>query len=221
MSVKENLAKLRDELPSGVELVLVSKTHPPEMIMEAYEAGQRVFGENRPQEMKAKHEALPEDIRWHMIGHLQTNKVKYLAPFVAMIHSADSDRLIREIDTHAARNGRTIDILLEIHVAREQSKEGWDWDELNAWLATGEYRRLANVRFRGVMGVATFTDDLDTVRSEFERLAEYHRQLRQRFFDDKFDTLSMGMSSDYPAAIESGSNMVRIGSLVFGQRDYT
>lgn len=220
MSVKDKLASLKDELPDGVELVLVSKTHPPELIMEAYEAGHRVFGENRPQEMKAKHDTLPEDIRWHMIGHLQTNKVKYLAPFVEMIHSADSDRLIREIDSQAARCGRVIDILLEIHIAREESKEGWAWDELTAWLDSGEFRQLSNVRFRGVMGVATYTDELGVVRAEFDRLAKYHGQLRQRYFDDRFDTISMGMSSDYRAAIESGSNMVRIGSLVFGDRDY-
>lgn len=220
MSVRENLSELKKELPERVELVLVSKTHPPEAIMEAYDAGQRVFGENRPQEMKAKHETLPKDIRWHMIGHLQTNKVKYLAPFVEMIHSGDSARLIAEIDRHAARFGRVIDILLEIHIAAEESKEGWRWTELVEWLETGEYRQFPNVRFRGVMGVATFTDDMSLVKEEFNSLARHHAELRERFFDPGFDVISMGMTSDYHLAIDCGSNMVRIGSLVFGDRKY-
>lgn len=221
MSVRGKLLELKKTLPAGVELVLVSKTHPPEAIMEAYEAGQRLFGENRPQEMKTKREALPGDIRWHMIGHLQTNKVKYLAPFVEMIHSGDSDRLLREIDRQAALNGRVIDVLLEIHIAVEESKEGWLWDELVAWLETDEYRQLPNVRFRGVMGVATFTDNVSIVREEFSALAAYHARLRDRFFGPDFDTVSMGMTSDYTVAVGCGSTMVRIGSLVFGERDYT
>lgn len=220
MSIRDNLLKLKETLPLGVELVLVSKTHPAEAIMEAYEAGQRVFGENRPQEMKAKQETLPGDIRWHMIGHLQTNKVKYLAPFVEMIHSADSPRLLHEIDRQAAKNGRVIDVLLEIHISIEESKEGWVFEDLVAWLATGEYRELANVRFRGVMGVATNTDDMSLVRDEFDHLAAKHAELRERFFGPDFDTLSMGMTSDYLTAIQCGSTMVRIGSLVFGERDY-
>ncbi len=220
MSVAENLEKLRGELPAGVELVLVSKTHPPETVMEAYRAGQRVFGENRPQEMVAKHDALPGDIRWHMIGHLQTNKVKYIAPFVELVHSADSARLLHEIDRQAARCGRVIDVLLEIHIASEQSKEGWNRGELIEWLAIGEYRYLNNVRFRGVMGVATFTGDMELVRSEFETLARMHTELQHGFFGPEFDIISTGMTSDYHIAIECGSTMVRIGSLVFGERDY-
>ena len=220
MSIAENLEKLRDELPAGVELVLVSKTHPPEAIMEAYDAGQRVFGENRPQEMAAKRAVLPDDIRWHMIGHLQTNKVKLIAPFVQLIHSADSARLLQEIDRQAERIGRVIDVLLEIRIAREQSKEGWVWEELQEWLGTGEYRGFANVRFRGVMGVATFTGDMAQVRTEFETLARMHARLRERFFGPDFDILSMGMTSDWPAAVECGSTMARIGSLVFGNRSY-
>ncbi len=220
MSIAENLEKLRGELPAGVELALVSKTHPVEAIMEAYRAGQRVFAENRPQEMVAKHDTLPDDIRWHMIGHLQTNKVKYIAPFVDLIHSADSARLLHEINRQAVSCGRVIDVLLEIRIAREESKEGWDREELDEWLGTKEYRALANVRFRGVMGVATFTDDMAQVRREFETLARMHAELRERFFGPDFDTISMGMTSDYPVAIECGSTMVRIGSLVFGERDY-
>ncbi len=220
MSIAENLEKLRGELPAGVELVLVSKTHPPGVVMDAYNAGQRVFGENRPQEMAAKRDALPGDVRWHMIGHLQTNKVKLIAPFVELIHSADSARLLHEIDRQAVRCGRVIDVLLELHIAREQSKEGWNWEELLDWLGTEEYCALTNVRFRGVMGVATFTDDLARVRTEFETLARMHAELRQRFFGPEFDILSMGMTSDYRIAVECGSTMVRIGSLVFGDRDY-
>lgn len=220
MPIAEKLTELRASLPAGVELVLVSKTHPAEAIMEAYDAGQRVFGENRPQEMTAKQAVLPGDIRWHMVGHLQTNKVKQIAPFVELIHSADSARLLHEIDRQAVRNSRVIDVLLEIRIATEESKEGWDWNELQEWLATEEYRGMANVRFRGVMGVATFTDDMEVVRSEFSELARMHAELRGEFFDAGFDILSMGMTSDYPAAIECGSNMVRIGSLIFGERSY-
>jgi pyridoxal phosphate enzyme (YggS family) len=203
-----------------VELVSVSKTHPPEVIAEAYEAGQRVFGENRPQEMHAKWEVLPADIRWHQIGHLQTNKVRLIAPFVEMIHSADSARLIATIDREAARAGRVIDLLLEIRIASEATKEGWQWGELVEWLETGEYRGFANVRFRGVMGVATFTDDETVVREEFSGLARRHAELKNRFFGADFDVISMGMSDDWRLAVECGSTMVRIGSLIFGKRDY-
>lgn len=265
-SVAENLEKVRASLPAGVELVAVSKTHPPEAVMEAYAAGQRIFGENRPQEMAAKRAVLPADIRWHQIGHLQTNKVKLIAPFVEMIHSADSARLLSEIDRQALHLGRVIDVLLEIRIAREESKSGWELDELVRWLGDGEYLRLKGVRFRGVMGIATFTDDEAVVRGEFECLAAMHVLLGERFFgvdgasgggscdesrdlsgdglcelsgdrfgaisDDSpegscgrnvvpgagFDTISMGMSGDYPLAIECGSTMVRVGSLIFGSR---
>ncbi len=240
MNIAENIARVRSEIPEGrvVELVAVSKTRPVETIMEAYDAGQRVFGENRPQEMATKQAALaalpnpPADIRWHMIGHLQTNKVKLIAPFVELIHSADSARLLHEISRQAGRLGRVIDVLLEIHVAREESKSGWQPEELVAWLEGGEWRELTGVRFRGVMGIATFTDDEATVRAEFERLAAMHATLRDRFFFPRsnncpcgshfskdFDIISMGMSDDYPIAIECGSTMVRIGSLIFGSRN--
>ena len=246
MSIAKNLSQLCAALPEGVTLVAVSKTHPAEAVMEAYAAGQRVFGENRPQEMAAKHALLatlpdpPADIRWHQIGHLQTNKVRLIAPFVEMIHSVDSARLAGEISRQAERLGRVIDVLLEIRIAREESKEGWQWDELVAWLSGGEWRELAGVRFRGVMGVATFTSDEAVVRGEFERLAKMHAELRERFFDphipgggcsagSHFDTLSMGMSDDYKIALSVASDyisavgvpiatMVRIGSLIFGAR---
>ncbi len=224
MSIAKNTEALLASLPAGVTLVAVSKTHPAEAVIEAYGAGQRDFGENRPQEMAAKQAALfalptpPDDIRWHQIGHLQTNKVRLIVPFVAMIHSVDSARLAAEISRRAVEAGRVIDVLLEIRIAREESKEGWVLDELLEWLDGGEWHSLTGVRFRGVMGVASFTDDESVVRAEFERLAAMYASLRERFFGVDFDTLSMGMSDDYHLALESGSNMVRIGSLIFGRR---
>lgn len=220
MSVESNLHEIRESLPSGVTLVAVSKTHPSEAIAEAYRAGQRIFGESRPQELKAKHELLPDDIEWHMIGHLQTNKVKYIAPFVSLIHSADSARLLETIDREASKCGRTIECLLEIHVAEEESKSGWEMDELREWIKSGAHTQLHNVRLRGVMGIATNTDDNDVVRRDFERLAAYRSELAA-FFGADFDILSMGMSGDYALAVECGSNMVRIGSGIFGRRDYS
>lgn len=220
MSIESKIHELQRTLPEGVTLVAVSKTYPAEDILQAYRAGQRIFGESRPQEMAAKHEALPADIRWHMIGHLQTNKVKYIAPFVELIHSADSARLLETIDREAAKNGRTIDVLLEMHVAREESKHGWSLAELNDYLGSGAYRRLEHVRFRGVMGIATNTDDMQVVHDEFTQLARCFDRLRHDFFSESFDTLSMGMTSDYPQAVACGSNMVRIGSYIFGSRSY-
>lgn len=219
MSVTDNLLAVRATVPSGVTLVAVSKTHPAEAIEEAYAAGQRVFGESRPQEMKAKYEILPKDIEWHMIGHLQTNKVKYIAPFVALVHSVDSARLLDAIDREAAKCGRVIDVLLEIHVAEEESKSGWSMVELNDYLAGGAWHGLRNVRFRGVMCIATNTDDEWRVRRDFETLMQYKAQLAA-YFEDDFDTVSMGMSDDYPLAVACGSTMVRVGSRIFGERDY-
>jgi pyridoxal phosphate enzyme (YggS family) len=220
MSVKSQLERVRVTLPEGVTLVAVSKTHPIEAIVEAYEAGQRVFGESRPQELRAKYEALPHDIEWHMIGHLQTNKIKYIAPFVAMIHSVDSERLAEAIQVQAAKCNRTIDVLLEIHVAEEESKSGWAIEELRAAVASGLFERLPNVRVRGVMGIATNTDDAERIVSDFVQLRIYKEELAAHF-GEQFDTLSMGMSDDYPTAIAAGSTMVRIGSTIFGERDYS
>ncbi|MBP3612941.1 MAG: YggS family pyridoxal phosphate-dependent enzyme [Rikenellaceae bacterium] len=220
MSVKSQLERVRATLPEGVTLVAVSKTHPIEAIAEAYEAGQRVFGESRPQELRAKYEALPHDIEWHMIGHLQTNKIKYIAPFVAMIHSVDSERLAEAIQVQAAKCNRTIDVLLEIHVAEEESKSGWAIEELRAVVASGLFERLPNVRVRGVMGIATNTDDEARIAADFAQLAAYKAEFAAHF-GEQFDTLSMGMSDDYPAAIAAGSTMVRIGSTIFGARDYS
>ncbi len=220
MSVKSQLERVRATLPEGVTLVAVSKTHPIEAIEEAYAAGQRIFGESRPQELRAKYEALPHDIEWHLIGHLQTNKVKYIAPFVAMIHSVDSERLAEAIQAQAAKCNRTIDVLLEIHVAEEASKSGWAIEELRAAVASGLFERLTNVRVRGVMGIATNTDDEARVVADFAQLAAYKAEFAT-YFGEQFDTLSMGMSDDYPAAIAAGSTMVRIGSTIFGARDYS
>lgn len=220
MSVKSQLERVRATLPEGVTLVAVSKTHPIEAIAEAYEAGQRVFGESRPQELRAKYEALPHDIEWHMIGHLQTNKIKYIAPFVALIHSVDSERLAEAIQVQAAKCNRTIDVLLEIHVAAEESKSGWAIEDLRAAVASGVFEGLPNVRVRGVMGIATNTDDEARIAADFAQLNAYKEEFAPHF-GEQFDTLSMGMSDDYPAAIAAGSTMVRIGSTIFGERDYS
>lgn len=219
-TVSTQLALVRDSLPEGVELVAVSKTHPAEAIREAYDAGQRLFGESRPQELCAKYEVLPRDIAWHMIGHLQTNKVRSIAPFVAMIQSVDSPRLLETIQKEAARCGRTIDILLEIRIAREESKTGWDYSELKAYLDTDPLAAMPNVRVRGVMGIATNTEEEAVVRGDFERLRGCFGELRPRF-GEAFDTLSMGMSHDYGLAVGCGATTVRVGSLIFGARDYS
>ncbi len=212
-----NLSRIRASLPEGVTLVAVSKTHPVEAIREAYDAGHRIFGESRPQELCAKYEVLPKQIEWHMIGHLQTNKVKYIAPFVRMIQSVDSARLVETIQREAARCGRTIDILLEIHVAQEETKSGWDIGELKRYVETAAFATMSNVRVRGVMGIATNTDDETVVRRDFEELRRCFDLLRP-YFGAHFDTVSMGMSHDYPLAVECGSTMVRVGSSIFGER---
>ena len=219
MSIKSEIERLRGELPEGVKLLAVSKFHPIEALQEAYDAGQRAFGESRPQELKQKQALLPNDIEWHMIGHLQTNKIKYIAPYVHLIESLDSERLAEAIDKEAAKCGRTIDCLLEIHITAEESKSGWDYAELLAFVRAGGFERLPNIRIRGVMGMATFTDDESVVRADFQRLAACKAELAQ-YFGDEFDTLSMGMSDDYPIAIEYGSTEVRIGSTIFGAREY-
>ena len=219
MSVENQIKRLHAALPEGVKLLAVSKFHPVEAIKEAYAAGQRAFGESRPQELKQKYELLPHDIEWHMIGHLQTNKVKYIAPFVHLIESLDSERLAEEIERQAAKCNRVIDCLLEIHVTEEESKSGWDYTELLSFVKRGGFASLPHIRLRGVMGMATFTDDESVVRADFERLAACKKELAE-YFGDEFDTLSMGMSDDYPIAIEYGSTEVRIGSTIFGVREY-
>lgn len=219
MSIKTEIERLHSELPEGVKLLAVSKFHPVEALEQAYQAGQRAFGESRPQELKQKAEVLPRDIEWHMIGHLQTNKVKYIAPFVTLIESLDSERLAAEINRQAERCGRVIDCLLEIHVTDEDSKSGWAYDDLLTFVREGGFAAYPNIRIRGVMGMATFTDDESVVRHDFERLAACKAELAE-YFGEEFDTLSMGMSDDYRLALEYGTTEVRIGSTIFGARQY-
>ena len=219
MNIKERLQSIWSSLPEGVSLVAVSKFHPAERIQEAYDAGQRIFGESRPQEMAAKQAVLPADIEWHMIGHLQTNKVKLIAPFVSLVASVDSDRLIAEIEKQAAKHNRIIDILLEVHVAQEETKSGWAWEELSDYLLSGELQAMTHVRVRGVMTIASNTDDEAIVRRDFQRIKDIFNELKPQF-GEAFDTLSIGMSDDYPIALEYGSTMVRIGTAIFGAREY-
>lgn len=219
MNIQERLHRILGTLPAGVKLVAVSKFHPAERLQEAYDAGQRIFGESRPQEMAAKAVVLPKDIEWHMIGHLQTNKVKLIVPFVTMISSVDSARLIAEIEKQAARLNRTIDLLLEVHVADELTKSGWDYNELLEYLASGELKGYDHVRVRGLMTIATNSDDESIVRRDFQRISQIFTELKPKF-NEEFDTLSIGMSDDYPIAIEYGSTMVRIGTAIFGAREY-
>lgn len=219
MNIKERLHRILATLPDGVKLVAVSKFHPAEAVEEAYNAGQRIFGESRPQEMAAKAKLLPKDIEWVMIGHLQTNKVKMIAPFVSLVASADSERLIEEIEKQAAKNERTIDILLEVHIADEESKSGWSLSELKEYLASGALERMEHIRVRGVMTIATNTDDEAIIRRDFNNIRTIFEELKPRF-GEAFDTLSIGMSDDYPIALEYGSTMVRIGTAIFGHRVY-
>lgn len=219
MSITENLASIKQTIPEGVTLVAVSKTKPNEALLEAYEAGQRVFGENKVQEMVQKWEDLPKDIEWHMIGHVQRNKVKYMAPFVSLIHGVDSFRLLKEINKQAEKHDRVIDCLFQMHIAKEETKFGLDDAELEALLTHPEFENLQNVRIVGLMGMATFTENQDQIRSEFAYLKSKYDSVSERL--PHIDVLSMGMSGDYSIAIEEGSTMVRIGSSIFGSREYT
>lgn len=221
MSIAENLEKIQSTLPEHVQLVAVSKTKPNEQLMEAYDAGNRVFGENKVQELTGKYEVLPKDIEWHMIGHLQRNKVKYIAPFVTLIHGVDSKRLLVEINKQGAKNGRVIDVLLQMHIAIESTKFGFDKAELLEMLDAPEFAELQNVRPVGLMGMASYTDNEAQVRSEFASLKSLFDELKASHFSDaSFKEISMGMSGDYPLAIEEGSTMVRVGSAIFGARNY-
>lgn len=218
--LQDRLIALRAEIPADVQLVAVSKTKPVSMIREVYEAGQRAFGENKVQELADKYEQLPKDIQWHLIGHLQTNKVKYIAPFVHMIHAVDSLRLLQEIDKQAAKNNRTIPCLLQFHIASEDTKFGMDFSEAEEMLQSREFVELQHVQIAGVMGMATFTDDEEQIRDEFRNLVNYFHIIKSHFFkfNPEFRHISMGMSGDYRIAIEEGSTMVRVGSSLFGER---
>ena len=233
--IKENLAKVRTTLSDGVRLVAVSKTKPVEMLQEAYDAGQRLFGENKALEMRDKHAVLPQDIEWHFIGHLQTNKIKYIAEYVSMIHSIDSLHLLEAVDKEAEKHGRVIDCLLQFHIATEETKFGLDMGEAVELLESfyiprscdhpsqeGTGGSRLHVRIVGVMGMATNTDNLDLVRQEFRTLHGYFEQLKAKYFvgHEEFKEVSMGMSHDYQIAMEEGATLVRIGSTIFGARDY-
>lgn len=220
--IARNIEEIRKTIPEGVRLVAVSKFHPAEAIMEAYGAGQRIFGESRAQELVAKHKVLPADIEWHFIGPLQTNKVKDIVPFVSLIHSVDSSRLLLEIEKQAARVDRVIDVLLELRVAREETKHGLDEADSEALLTGGLLEGLTHVRLKGVMGMATNTDDMDEVRLEFRQIRERFERMRAMLGERAagFTEISMGMSHDYPLAIDEGSTMIRVGTSIFGEREY-
>jgi pyridoxal phosphate enzyme (YggS family) len=215
-----NIRKIIEEIPAGVKLVAVSKTKPAEQVQEAYDAGQRAFGENKVQEMAAKYEQLPKDIEWHLIGHLQSNKVKYIAPFVHLIHSVDSLKLLEVINKEGEKNGRVINCLLQFHIAQEETKFGLDLEEAISLLSNESYKNMRNIDICGVMGMASFTDNVSLIRKEFGLLVSYFKQIKDNFEfgSSDFDILSFGMSSDYRVAIEEGSNMIRVGSSIFGGR---
>ncbi len=218
--ISEKLAEIQNSIPANVCLVAVSKTKPVADLLEAYEAGQRHFGENKVQEMSEKWELLPKDINWHLIGHLQTNKVKFIAPYVHLIHSVDSLKLLTEINKQGAKNQRVISVLLQFYIAKEETKFGLDYEEANHLLNSEEYKSFKNIQVVGVMGMASFTVDDSIVRAEFSQLKEFFSKLKSTFFqnDDSFREISMGMSGDYRLAIEEESTMVRVGSSIFGGR---
>ena len=220
-NISENLAQVRENIPSEVKLIAVSKLKPKEAILEAYNAGQRVFGENKALEMKEKHSQLPHDIQWHFIGHLQTNKVKYIIPFVHLVHSVDSLKLLQEINRLAEKNNRIVDCLLQFHIAEEETKFGFSFSEAEEMLDNEAYKNCKNIRLCGVMGMATLTENENQLRSEFRTLRNYFLQLKEKYFSqaDYFRDISMGMTDDYKIAIEGGSTMVRIGSAIFGSRN--
>ena len=217
MSIAENLKSILNDLPESVTLVAVSKTKPISDLQEAYDEGQRIFGENRVQEMTEKWKKMPKDIEWHMIGHLQRNKVKYMAEYVSLVHGVDSPRLLKEINKQAEKSERTISCLLQVHIAEEDSKFGFDEQELLELVENEEFKQYKNVKIKGLMGMATFTDNKDQVRREFKGLKSLYSKLKSSY--PHFSILSMGMSGDYQIAIEEGSTMVRIGSSIFGSRN--
>ena len=221
--ISEQIKSIQESLPEGVRLIAVSKFHPNEAILEAYKAGQRLFGENHVQELTAKHESLPSDIEWHFIGHLQTNKVKYIAPFISLIHGIDTPKLLKVVDKEGAKVGRVIPCLLQIHIATEETKFGFSREECLEMLSSGIVSELQHVQICGLMGMATNTDDEAQIREEFHTLHSLFEELKESYFKDAptFKELSMGMSDDYPIAIEEGSTLIRVGTKIFGERDYS
>ena len=222
MDIAKNIEEIKSALPDGVKLVAVSKTKPNEMILEAYHSGHKIFGENKAQELIRKHEELPDNIEWHFIGHLQSNKAKYIAPFVSMVHGIDSYKILKTINKEARKNDRVIQCLLQFHIAEEESKFGLTEDDAKEILESEAYQKMEHVSIVGVMGMATFTDDTGKVRKEFQKLKSVFVQLKEKYFANKpeFKEISMGMSDDYPLAIEEGSTIVRVGSKIFGERNY-
>ncbi len=220
--IAESIREIQKELPQGVRLVAVSKFHPNEAIEEAYHAGQRIFGESKVQEMTAKHESLPQDIEWHFIGHLQTNKVKYIVPYVTLIHSIDSYKLLIEVNKQAAKVNRKIDCLIQLHIALEETKFGFNMSECRELFSSGILKDLKNIRICGLMGMATNTDNTKQIRSEFHLLNNFFQEIKGKWFaeENSFKELSMGMSHDYHEAITEGSTLIRVGSKIFGERIY-
>lgn len=223
MSIVGNLNTLKKELPAHCKLVAVSKTQPKEAILEAYGSGHRIFGENKVQELVPKYEALPKDIEWHMIGHLQTNKVKYIAPFVHLIHGIDSTKLLEEVNKQASKAERVISCLLQVHIAQEETKFGFSEEEITSLAASAQLQQWHNIRIAGLMGMATFTEDKSQVRKEFRTLKSLFEKLRSSELPKVFQLaeVSMGMSGDYKIAVEEGSTMIRVGTAIFGERNYT
>lgn len=223
MNIREKIVEIKKQIPEGVTLVAVSKTKPIEDIMQAYDEGQRVFGENKAQEMKEKQALLPKDIQWHMLGHLQENKVKYIVPFVSLIHSVDSLKILQAINKRAIICERVVDCLLEIDISHEETKFGLSKEELYNLLSSPEYEQMKNIRICGLMGIGSITDDNSKTREEFRGLRALYSEIKDKFFagKDYFRHVSMGMSGDYDIAIEEGSTIVRIGSKIFGERDYS
>ncbi len=218
--IQERLIEIKKQIPENVQLVAVTKTKPAQLIHDLYVIGQRIFGENKVQELCDKHDLLPKDIEWHLIGHLQTNKVKYIAPFVSLIHAVDSLKLLKEINKEAFKNKRTINCLLQFHIAQEESKFGLNFEEAEFILQSKEFVEMQNINVVGVMGMASFTTDNEQVRDEFRTLNNYFQLLKSHYFkfNSDFKEISMGMSGDFPIAIEEGSTLVRVGSSIFGER---
>lgn len=220
--IQEEIKSITSALPAGVRLVAVSKFNPESAIQEAYDCGQRIFGESQVQELQRKHNALPQDIEWHFIGHLQTNKVKYIAPYISMIHAVDSEKLLTEINKQAQKHGRIIPCLLQLHVAREETKFGFTEQECWDFLKEGRWKELKNIAISGIMCMASNVDDTEQIRSEFHAAHEFFKKARAEFFNTEpsFCNCSWGMSHDYPIAIREGSTLIRVGSLIFGERKY-